>query len=85
MAYKLLTNGQRHLISLGSSFLKSSNVLACFWKIASIDSAESHASILEASWWLQRSFPVFFEYLVRAASKIAWKLEKVIGVDDMVL
>jgi len=83
MAYKLLTKGRRHLISLGSPFLKSSNALACFRKIESIDSAESHASISEASWWLRRSFPVFLEYSARAASKIAWKLEDVIGADDM--
>ena len=86
MAYKLLTKGRRHLISFGSPFLKSSNALACFRNIESIDSAESHASISEASEWLRRSFPVFLEYSARAASKIAWKLsEEVVEVDDMVL
>jgi len=83
MAYMSLMKGWRHLISLGSPFLKSSNVLACFWNIASIDSAELHASISEASWWFWRSFPVFLEYSTRAASKIAWKLEEVPRVGVM--
>ena len=84
MAYKLLTIGRRHLISLGSPFLKSSNALACFRNIASIDSAESQDSISETSGWLRRCFPVFLKYSASAAWNIGWKLEDVLRVDDIV-
>ena len=50
-----------------------------------MDSAESHASIFEASGWLRRSMLVCSVYLAKATLKIASKLEEpelVLRVDD---
>jgi len=48
-AYKQLMTGSRHLINLGSPFLKSENALACSRTTTRTDSADVHASIFEVS------------------------------------
>ena len=79
-ACKTLTTGLNHLNNLISPFLNSSNVLACSWNMAMIESGLSQLSIFEANGWSRRSFPVCLVYSVNAASKIASKLEVAKGV-----
>jgi hypothetical protein len=90
-ACKTLMTGLNHLNNLISPFLNSSNALACSWNMAMIESGLSQLSISEANGWSRRSLPVCLVYSVKAALKIASKLDEVkdaleaedMGITDM--
>ena len=71
-----LGDGFGPLEQLISPFLNPSNSLDCSWNMAIIESGLSQLSILEANGWSQGSFPVLLVYSVKAALKIASKLEE---------
>ena len=74
---KTVMTGLNHLNNLISPFLNSLNSLACSSNMAMIESGLSQLSILEENGWSRRSLPVCLVYSVKAALKIASKLEEV--------
>ena len=80
------TTDVSHLNNLVSPLLNSSNARACSWNISRIELESLQLSILSASGWLRRSFPVCLVYFTRVALKSVSKLEEVGAVlegDDM--